>query len=114
MLFYVMDLISGTSLDSSTPNAGRTAVRVPAGSLASEYRPPNRSLRPRPRRPSPRRKPSNFVLDQDGRLWLTDFGLAKLLDDPPLTAAGEWLGTLRVHRKPAASPASVATSIALA
>ena len=40
-------------------------------------------------------KPSNFLLDQDGKLWLTDFGLAKLLDDPSLTPSGEWLGTLR-------------------
>jgi predicted Ser/Thr protein kinase len=40
-------------------------------------------------------KPSNFLLDGEGRLWLADFGLARLAGDGGLTASGEWLGTLR-------------------
>ncbi len=98
VLFYVMDLISGTSLDQLEPRNllgtnGRARARWVArlGIQAAE------SLAYAHGQGVLHRdvKPSNFVLDQDGRLWLTDFGLAKLLDDPPLTATGEWLGTLR-------------------
>jgi serine/threonine protein kinase/outer membrane protein assembly factor BamB len=40
-------------------------------------------------------KPSNLILDQDGRIWLTDFGLARRLDDVTLSVAGVLLGTPR-------------------
>ncbi|MCI0742214.1 MAG: tetratricopeptide repeat protein [Gemmataceae bacterium] len=39
-------------------------------------------------------KPSNLLLDGEGRVWVTDFGLAKT-DAEPLTGTGDILGTLR-------------------
>lgn len=40
-------------------------------------------------------KPSNMLLDGDDRVWLTDFGLARRVDDPALTATDALLGTPR-------------------
>ncbi len=40
-------------------------------------------------------KPSNLMIDKQGKLWITDFGLARRVNDHTLTASGDLLGTLR-------------------
>ncbi len=40
-------------------------------------------------------KPSNLLVDRENRLWLTDFGLARRLDDVTLSMTGALLGTPR-------------------
>jgi WD40 repeat protein/serine/threonine protein kinase len=40
-------------------------------------------------------KPSNLLLDAQGTIWVTDFGLAKATEDDDLTRTGDVVGTLR-------------------
>ncbi len=42
-------------------------------------------------------KPSNLMLDSNGALWITDFGLARIEADPTFSATGEVMGTLALH-----------------
>jgi serine/threonine protein kinase len=40
-------------------------------------------------------KPANLMIDVRGKLWITDFGLARFQADTGLTMSGDLLGTLR-------------------
>lgn len=40
-------------------------------------------------------KPANLMLDETGKLWITDFGLARIERDAGLTMTGDLLGTVR-------------------
>lgn len=40
-------------------------------------------------------KPSNLMLDRQGKLWITDFGLAMISGNAGLTGPGDVLGTLK-------------------
>jgi tRNA A-37 threonylcarbamoyl transferase component Bud32/outer membrane protein assembly factor BamB len=50
-------------------------------------------------------KPSNLILDPAGQVWLTDFGLAKRIDDANLSMTGGLLGTPRYMSPEQASAA---------
>jgi serine/threonine protein kinase/tetratricopeptide (TPR) repeat protein len=40
-------------------------------------------------------KPSNLLMDNQGKLWVTDFGLARIQADNGITLTGDVVGTLR-------------------
>lgn len=40
-------------------------------------------------------KPSNLLLDEKGKVWVTDFGVARCKTGPSLTETGQALGTMR-------------------
>jgi WD40 repeat protein/serine/threonine protein kinase len=40
-------------------------------------------------------KPSNLLLDKQGVVWITDFGLARKIEDPAMTHSGTLVGTPR-------------------
>src|SRR5262249_6747122 len=40
-------------------------------------------------------KPGNLMIDRDGNVWITDFGLAHMQGEPGVTMSGDLIGTLR-------------------
>ncbi|MEN0104236.1 MAG: serine/threonine-protein kinase, partial [Curtobacterium sp.] len=58
-------------------------------------------------------KPGNLLITPDGRVKITDFGIARIADQVPLTATGQVMGTVQYLSPEQASghPASPSTDI---
>ncbi len=93
LCYYVMQLIPGHSLDTdpTEPHSftHRAVARIGAqvaDALAYAHAQGvlHRDI-----------KPSNLLLDERGTVWVTDFGVAKLVEEANLTQSGDLVGTLR-------------------
>jgi WD40 repeat protein/serine/threonine protein kinase len=86
--YYAMQLISGRSLDklgqvSDPESVARLGVQAAEGlEYAHQRGVIHRDI-----------KPSNLLLDDQGVLWITDFGLARRAHDLRLTKSGALIGT---------------------
>jgi len=91
LFWYVMKFLEGESLDHILKRDGQIDVRRAAQILeqtgdalefAHRHKVVHRDV-----------KPANLVLDDRGRVTVTDFGIAKALDANTLTASGSMIGT---------------------
>ncbi len=89
--YFCMKLVEGESLSRARPaGSGRSPRRRPSGLDPG----PRRALRPRTGFLHCDLKPSNVLLDGQGRPYLTDFGLARRAgEDSSLSISGAILGT---------------------
>jgi eukaryotic-like serine/threonine-protein kinase len=91
LAYFVMKFVEGRSLDSVIRDDGPQAAPFVRSVIASA----GKALHYAHTRGVIHRdvKPANFMLDQDGWLVVTDFGIAKQEDAKGLTATGSLMGT---------------------
>ncbi len=91
MLYYAMQFVEGRTLRGFHEEVGMLPplrsiriIRDVADALACAHQQGiiHRDL-----------KPSNIMIDTHGRVWLTDFGIARIADATRLTSTGDILGT---------------------
>jgi WD40 repeat protein/predicted Ser/Thr protein kinase len=91
-LYFAMQLIDGTSLDqraSAAPLPVQEVARLGVQAAEALAHAHAKGVLHRDV------KPANLLVDQQGTLWVADFGLAKADGAADLTESGELLGTLR-------------------
>jgi serine/threonine protein kinase/Flp pilus assembly protein TadD len=95
MIFMVMEYIDGTSLHSKLVEVGNRGERLPIKLIGSIINDIASALDYAHSKGMLHRdiKPSNILLDKNNKAYLTDFGIAKLLDDQKFTATGQLVGT---------------------
>lgn len=96
--YFAMQFIDGQSLDQVLRDRSGRGERLPCETVAEWGLQAAEALAHAHGRGVIHRdvKPSNLLLDADeSRIWLTDFGLAKKLDDVTLSLTGALLGTPR-------------------
>jgi serine/threonine protein kinase len=95
--YYAMQFIEGRDLSALVREAREAGQRLAAREVAGWALEAAEALAHAHQRRVIHRdiKPSNLILDREGRIWLTDFGLARRADDVTLSLAGALLGTPR-------------------
>src|SRR5262249_4260649 len=95
--YYAMQLIAGRSLADALEEGQRTGKALSANEVARWGLQAAEALAHAHQRGVIHRdiKPSNLLLDDEGVVWLTDFGLAKRADEATLTVSGTLMGTPR-------------------
>jgi tRNA A-37 threonylcarbamoyl transferase component Bud32/outer membrane protein assembly factor BamB len=95
--YYAMQYIAGRSLADVLAESQQAGQPVPADDVARWGLQAAEALAHAHQRGVIHRdiKPSNLLLDGDGIVWLTDFGLAKRMDEATLTVHGTLMGTPR-------------------
>jgi serine/threonine protein kinase/outer membrane protein assembly factor BamB len=95
--YYAMQLIDGRSLADVQEKAQRSGQALPYEDAARWCLQAVEALAHAHQRGVIHRdiKPSNLLIDSDGIVWLTDFGLAKHADEVTLTSSGALMGTPR-------------------
>src|SRR5262249_41991601 len=95
--FFAMQLIAGRSLSVVLDEATKAGRLPEAKAVAGWGVRGGEALAHAPARGVVHRdvKPSNLLLDGEGTVWLTDFGLARRSDEATLTTVGVLLGTPR-------------------
>lgn len=95
--FYAMRRIDGSSLDKRIAEHNLQGTSPPISSALQQFADIARALQTAHEFGIVHRdiKPSNLLLDSNGKLWLTDFGLARVQKGSGLTGRGDLLGTMR-------------------
>ncbi len=95
--YYAMQLIPGRSLADVLAESQRAGKPLPSADIARWGLQAAEALAHAHQRGVIHRdiKPSNLLLDTEGIVWLTDFGLAKCADEVTLTLCGMLMGTPR-------------------
>jgi tetratricopeptide (TPR) repeat protein/tRNA A-37 threonylcarbamoyl transferase component Bud32/Arc/MetJ-type ribon-helix-helix transcriptional regulator len=95
MLFMVMEYIDGINLHQRLVEVGKRGERLPIKQVGSIINDIASALDYAHTQGMLHRdvKPSNILLDSQGKAYLTDFGIAKFVSGQRLTATGTMLGT---------------------
>ncbi len=95
--YYAMQLIEGRSLADVLDESQRSGTPLRADDVARWGLQAAEALAHAHHREVIHRdiKPSNLLVDVEGVVWLTDFGLAKRADEATLTLSGTLMGTPR-------------------
>jgi serine/threonine protein kinase len=95
IIFMVKEYIDGTSLQRELIRLGEEGKRFPIRQIGSIINDVARALDYAHSKGVLHRdvKPSNILIDKEGKAYLTDFGIARILSDHRLTATGTVMGT---------------------